>query len=330
MPIYWEASKKRWRFGFNRVIEQDRQRVRVRASKLLPAGWSRTQADAYERQRSAELYAAATGVERRRYLITDAVRIFVEERAAQLRGGRKATQELANMMTWYAGKELTDLANVAAAYRRAHAHLAPATVRNRLCYLRSACRYAVKTYSWPVPRPELATPTVRNQRMVYLRPDQQQALFAAFEDDDARALFVLSYEIGARWRSEVLRRKPEDVIRQGRDVWLDCGITKNGRPAWKWVPPAARWTLKYIPFQFGERYFYRRFHAAVQKAGLPAMVPHDQRHSIASDVLAQGGTLADVTAVLGHSSFAAAARYSHLYPEHAKAVLGRLAKGRKR
>ena len=112
-------------------------------------------------------------------------------------------------------------------------------------------------------------------------------------------------------------------------MYLDCGITKNGRRIWKWVPPAARWTLKFVPFTWGESYYYRRFHAAVAKAGLPAMVPHDQRHSIASEVLAQGGTLADVTAVLGHASYQAAARYAHLYPEHAKGVLGRLAKRRR-
>lgn len=330
MPIAWDKQKKRFRFFFNRVVEHDGRRQRVRASRLLPAAWSRTQADAYDRKRSAELYALASGIERPRYLITEAVRLYIEERLVELRMRHKCTQELANLLPWYEGKEVTDLQRIAADYRRAHAHLAPATVRNRLAYLRSACRYAVKSRQWPVPLPEAALPVVRNQRQVYLRPEQQTALFAAFEDDLARALFTLAYAIGARWRAELLPRQATDVVREGRDVYLDCGLTKSGRRVWKWVPPWARWTLKYIPWPYGESYFTRRWRRAVAAAGLPPMVPHDQRHSLASEILAAGGTLPDVTAALGHTSLLAAARYSHLYPEHVKQVLGKLAKSRQR
>lgn len=88
MPIAWDKAKKRWRFFFNRVIESDGRRERARASRLLPAGWTRAQADAYARKREAELYALASGIEPVRYLITEAVRIFIEERLPDLRGRR--------------------------------------------------------------------------------------------------------------------------------------------------------------------------------------------------------------------------------------------------
>ena len=328
MPISWDKAKGQWRFHFNRVIEAGHRRIRSRASRLLPKGWSRTQAEAYKRKREAELYALASGVDQPRFLITEAVRIFMEERLPDLIGKRKTAQELARLLPYYEGRELAELPEVAAAYRRDHVHLAAATVRNRLAYLRAACRYAVKTYRWPVPMPEAPTPTVRNRRQVYLRHDEQLALLECFTERDARALFTLAYFTGARWMAEILPRAREDIHYIEGDLFLDIGLTKNGTHGRKFVPPEAHWALAHLPFEYAERYFRLRWRRAAAQAGHPDMVPHDQRHSVASLVLATGGTLADVMQVLGHKSMAAAERYSHLYPEHAAQVLKRIFKRR--
>lgn len=41
MPIRWDTRNKRWRYEFDRRVHG----VRHRHSKLLPAGWTRDQAD---------------------------------------------------------------------------------------------------------------------------------------------------------------------------------------------------------------------------------------------------------------------------------------------
>ena len=323
MPIIWDKQRKRWRYTFNRVVTIDGVKRRKRATKRLPKGWDREQAEEYERQQTPELYALATGVRKPKYMIAKAVQLYVEDKVPHLRNGKKAAQELANMLPYYATRPIEDLAHVAAEYTKDCAGLAPATVRNRLAYLRAACRYAQRQYQWPTAKPELSTPKVRNSREVYLRIEDQERLWEYIEDVEARALFTLAYYIGARWRSELLPRQPEDVKRDGKDVWIDCGITKNGRRKWKWVPGPARWAVKYIPFQYQDTYYYRHWRAAVASAGLGDIKPHDQRHSLASVILNGGGTLPDVTAALGQESLAAASRYSHLYPERVKAVMKR-------
>src|SRR5690606_21433457 len=68
MSIYRDKERGCYVFEFDRVIEGKR----VRARKLLPKTWTRAQADAYDRQESARLYAIATRVERHEYSIEDA------------------------------------------------------------------------------------------------------------------------------------------------------------------------------------------------------------------------------------------------------------------
>ena len=72
---------------------------------------------------------------------------------------------------YFVGKPLGELAEVAAAYTREHrAELAPATIRNRLRYLTSACRWAWKHCAMGDrdPAAPVVMPTVSNERQVYV------------------------------------------------------------------------------------------------------------------------------------------------------------------
>lgn len=51
MSVYLDRSKARWRFSFNRIIAGRRWRV----TKLLAPGWSRAQAEAYDRQENFDV-----------------------------------------------------------------------------------------------------------------------------------------------------------------------------------------------------------------------------------------------------------------------------------
>ena len=322
MSVYWEATKKRWRFTFNRKIRG----YRYRSTKLLPQGWSQRQAEKYDQAESNRLYALATGVEKPRLSLAGAVQLYLDHRIPQLRDGRKAAQELAFLFDDISGGALEDVSGIAARYAEAQAGvLAPATVRKRLARLKAACRYAFKKkgYGDRDYTDGMDLPIADNQRQFYARLPELTRLWGKFEDAEARALFKLDFYMGLRWRAELLTREREHITRNGRDVWLEIGRTKNGEPVMKFVHPAVRSLLKFIPFAHGDSWYYDRWHKAVAAISRPELKPHDLRHSLASEIMARpGGNLDHVRAALHHKSLQAAQRYAHRYPETAKAILG--------
>lgn len=322
MPIYFDQQHRRYRFTFNRVVNGQRRR----ASRLLPAGWSREQADRFDVQETARLYAIATGVSERQPLISEAVRLYLEHRVPSLRFSRGTALALHRLMPHYQGRTLPELPDVAREYQAAHPELQAATVRNQLAYLRAACRYAWKhhgTGDQDYSR-RMTLPAVRNARHVYLRPDELQRLLAACESDELRALIRLAYYTGLRWVKELLPRERADIVREGGDVWLRVPDTKTGRPHMAWIHPAARRDLAHLPFARHWRTYYAGFEAARTKAGMPELHMHDLRHSMASALISSGATLSEVGAALGHSTPQSTARYAHLYPERLAAVVRKM------
>ncbi len=89
MPVYRDKRTGRWRFEFDRYVDGERRRVR----KLLPAGWSRAQAEAYDRQEGAALYAIAAGIAKPRHNIDEAVYRFQRERIGELKAGANVLRE---------------------------------------------------------------------------------------------------------------------------------------------------------------------------------------------------------------------------------------------
>src|SRR4051812_49908501 len=112
MPVYFDKGKTRWRFMFNRVIRSQR----YRATKLLPRGWSRTQAETYDRDETKRLYAIATGVERPEPLISQAVSLYLKHRTPRLRDGRGIAQELAYLAGYIDGRPMSQLADAGREY----------------------------------------------------------------------------------------------------------------------------------------------------------------------------------------------------------------------
>lgn len=327
MPVTFVEDKKRWRFFFNRVIGG----VRHRATKLLPKGWGRAQAEKHDRQETARLYAVATGVERPEPLIERAVELYLDHRVPKLRDGKGIAQELAYLAGYIEGRPMSQLADVSREYAEENDGLAPATVRNRLAYLRAACRYAWRKHKLTPhdPTGQMEFPHVDNIRDVKLPvEDYVRRILERIEDDETRALFTLAFYTGSRWPSEIHPRRPADVhrlvVRGKKKVLLAVGLTKNGSPRLIPVPPKARWTLAYLPFKYADRYYRERFNKARAAAKLPAIVPHSGRHVVATDILLNGGTLADVSAALHHKHWGSSARYAHLVTEHTERVLGRI------
>jgi len=144
MSIYRDKPTGRWRFDFDRWIGG----ARVRRRQLLPAGWTRSEADAFDRKESAALYAIAQGIARPRHTIGQAVALYVKGRVPELKAGKNAEREIECLEDWYLGRGLDELPEVCAEYAEDQAGaLKPATIKNRIAYLRAACRWAWKRHS---------------------------------------------------------------------------------------------------------------------------------------------------------------------------------------
>lgn len=333
MPVTYVPEKKRWRFFFNRKIRS----VRHRATKLLPAAWGRAKAEAYDRTETARLYAVATGVERPEPLIERAVELYLDHRAPKLKDGKGIAQELAYLAGYIGGRPMSELADVSREYAEEAEHLEPATIRNRLAYLRAACRYAWRKHALTPhdPTGQMEFPQVDNAKDVRLPVEVYEAKILKplrAIDIETCALYTLAFYTGSRWVSEILPRQPEDVHRlvaRGKaKVLLDVRTTKNGAPRLVPVPPKARWALAYLPFTRSPKFYYARYNPVRDAAGLPEIVPHAGRHIVAADILLHGGTLPDVSVALHHKHWGSSARYSAMLTEHAERVLSNI--GRKR
>ena len=328
MPVYFDRAKARWRFSFNRVFAGRR----VRATKLLAPGWSRVQAEAYDRRESGRLYAEATGLRKPQLSLAAAVQLYSDHKLVDAHGARrKAAQHLAQLEPFIEGAPLEDVAGVAARYTAAAQddELAPATIRNRLAYLKAAVRYAYRKHGYGDRdyTDRLLMPTVNNESQLYLRVPDVEKLLARIRDLEARAVFALAFWHGCRWITEILPRTSADLERRGRELWMKVGTTKNGTPRMVPVPPKARWALEHLPFERDWWDYYKEFKAARKAAGLKRVTPTTLRHSLASAIISRGGTLQDVGAALHHKSIGSSKRYAHLYPERVRQVI--LAIGRK-
>jgi hypothetical protein len=214
MPVYFAQDKGRWRFTFNRVI----RRKRTRATKLLPRAWGRAQAEAYDRQETARLYAIASGLEQPEPTIARAVALYLKHRVPKLRDRRGIAQELAFLAGYIEGRPMSELADVSREYAEENPALAPATVRNRLAYLRAACRYAWRKHGLTKhdPTGQMEFPAVNNTKDVRLPVAEYERRILrplAAVDLETCALFTLAFYTGSRWASEILPRLPEDVHR---------------------------------------------------------------------------------------------------------------------
>ena len=318
MPV--TSEKGRWRYHFNRKIRS----VRYRASKLLPKGFTRARAEAFERSETARYWAIATGIEKREALIDEAIQLYRKHRVAGQRAGSKAERHLAALLPYYRDRSVSDLGDIARRYEEDQRNvLSRDTIHNRLAILRTACRYAWKHHKLTDtdPTQSMIVPPPGPGRQVYVTVKELNTLLAQFEDKEAAALFRLAFYTGLRWIAELLPRQPSDVRVNRGQVWLYVGMTKNGVPAMVPIHPAVKACLRYLPFERPARDYSKAFQKARTMAGMKHVRPHDLRHSLASAIISDGGTLPDVQAALRHSSASSAKRYGHLYPARLRAVI---------
>jgi integrase len=300
MPIYRDKTTSRWMFDFDRYVSGER----VRRRQLLPAGWTRTQAEAFDRKESAALYALATGIAKPRHTIDAAVTRYARERLPALKHGANVGRELECMRDWWTARPIDDLHSVCAAYTADQTSaLSPATIKNRIAYLRAACRWAWKRHGMAETDPgaRVVSPTVRNARDVTITRAQMVALARACPHRGVRALIRIAYWTGMRV-SEIQRAKRVP----GLFVLAD---TKNASPRIVPCLPIIS-TAARVPMPLRSQIDY--WWPLTRKAcGLEHVRLHDIRHAAASAMVNAGVDLGTVGAVLGHKSAQTTKRYAH-------------------
>jgi len=309
MPIYRDKKSGRWMFDFDRYLEGH---GRTRKRRLLPAGWTRAQADAYERKESAGLYAIASGIARARHTVDEAVTRYKRERSPKLKHGGNVDRELDATRDWWTGRPIEELPEVCAEYAEDQdGALAAATIKNRIAYLRAACRYGWKRHKLCEhdPGARVVVPEVRNERSTYIDRAQMLALARACDSRPVRAMIRVAWYSGMRLSEiEAARRD----LTAGVFVLAD---TKNGERRLVPMHPRIRVCMRYeVPTRYTFGYWFRKAREAVGMAELHA---HDLRHSAASELIRVGVDLYTVGAVLGHKSHASTKRYSHLSVQQA-------------
>lgn len=306
MPISFDSRNQRWRYFFDRKVAGDRQRT----SRLLPKGWDRAKAQEFDRIETARLYAIAAGVTKPEHLIDAAVLTYLKERGPHLKNRHNLEIQFAACLDWFTGRPLQDLPTVAREYATAHADtLAPGTIRNRIAYLRAACRYAWKVHGWGEhdPAARLVIPSVNNARHVYLSRQDMLAICCKVSNQQARAAIKIAFYSGMR-QAEICRA----IVTGNSFVLAD---TKNGLPR---IVPIHRRISHIIhtpglwPITLTTWSLSKMFKAGAVAAGLGHARFHDLRHSTASEMVNAGVDLYAVGAVLGHKSTQSTQRYSHL------------------
>lgn len=301
MPIYYDRPRKRWRYEFSRLIGGRRQRT----TKLLPATWDRTKAEAYAREQDGHLYAVATGAIKEQPLISQAVLLYLQEHAPGLKNRAKLERDLAHLVDTYAGKRMNELAAVCDGYVKANPALNPATIRVRLAYLRAACRWAWKRKNLGDhdPGERVTLPAVKNERHEYVSRAELLRIVRTMPNRSARAVCLVAFYSGMRL-AEILRAEPTPHGWGLRD-------TKNGEPRLVPIHPKTSHLAQFWPIGAASSTVQHCFKAAAVDAGFTALRFHDLRHSSASAMVNAGVDTFTVGAILGHKSPQSTKRYTH-------------------
>lgn len=315
MSIYKDKPTGRWRFEFDHWIGGTRMRRR----QLLPAGYTRAEAEDFDRAEGKALWAIARGHVKPRHYIGEAVALYLRGRVPELKAGANAARELEQIREWWEGRSLDDLPRVCAEYAEDQAgSLKPATIKNRIAYLRAACRWAWKRHGLGDHDPggRVVAPEVNNARNTTIDRAQMVALARACRHPGVRALIRIAFYTGMRV-AEIQRAR-----RVGASFVLDD--TKNGEPRIVPMLPiistAARMKM---PRRSEIDYYWPLARVA---CGLQNVRLHDIRHSTATEMVNAGVDLATVGAVLGHKSAASTKRYAHHGTQLMAGALGKVGK----
>jgi integrase len=224
-----------------------------------------------------------------------------------------------------------------------------ATVTRIMAALSVCLAYGVTELQWldRNPMEKTSNPGHSEQRVRFLTDAERVALLKACKESSNPDLYtavVLSLTTGGR-KTEILGLRWPQIDFQHRTISLLQGATKNGEARTLPLVGEALTLLKerskvrnlkddhvFPPTVRAKKAaildLRTPWETAVKNAGLghyegegkarkfiPNFRWHDQRHTVASYLMAQGVTPLEISKILGHKTMAMVARYSHQAPE---------------
>lgn len=170
-----------------------------------------------------------------------------------------------------------------------------------------------------------------NKRQRFLNNDEIRALFIAADEDENQyaAAYVKFLLLTGIRRSEGLNAKWTDIQMVGEQKMLYVPHTKSGRSRYVMLNAMAIHILENLPRIAGNPYVFpgkiagrplnnpiKAFKRMINRAGIESSFRlHDIRHTVASLIINNGGTLYDVQAALAHANSKMSERYAHLSSE---------------
>ncbi|MDU8927666.1 site-specific integrase [Alisedimentitalea sp. MJ-SS2] len=232
---------------------------------------------------------------------------------------------------------LTARAEISSRPGRGVAKISNASVNRYFAALQHVLEIAVREYGWLEQNPMKRLKKLKEPqgRVRYLDADERKALLQACRESKnpyLEVILLIALTTGLR-RSEILG------MTWGR-IELDTGLvvieeTKNGtrRSSHLIEPIIERLNVLKQASDGKSQYVFpgknplkpidikSAWHKAVRSAQLEDFRFHDLRHTAASYVAMDGGSVPEIAALLGHKSFQMAARYAHLSEGHTKSII---------
>ncbi|MGR3761117.1 tyrosine-type recombinase/integrase [Roseobacteraceae bacterium NS-SX3] len=218
-----------------------------------------------------------------------------------------------------------------------------ATVNRYWAALHHVLEVAVREYGWLEQNPMKRIRKLKEPqgRARFLSSTEREALLSACADSEnpyLETIVLIAVTTGLR-RSEILELEWERVNLDTGHVIVE--ETKSGVRRSTYIMEPILKRLRILraqhrassPLLFPGRSGVRpidiksAWYRALEKAGLEDFRFHDLRHTAASYIAKDGGSVPEIAAVLGHKSFQMASRYAHLSDDHTRTVLEKTMKG---
>ena len=210
--------------------------------------------------------------------------------------------------------------------------LSPATANRHLSLLHRIFSLAIQWgYCEKNPASGINKFQENNQHQRFLNNDEIRRVFDAADMDDnvyAAAYIKILLLTGVR-RSEGLGMKWEHLQLSGEKQLWYIPHTKSGKSRYVILNPMALQILESLPKVVGNAYVFpgkvevqpinnpiKAFKRIINRAGIEESFRlHDLRHTHASLIINNGGSLYDVQAALNHANSSMSEKYSHLSNE---------------
>ena len=211
----------------------------------------------------------------------------------------------------------------------------PNTINKYLMCMSAVLTYAVKELELINSNPMTNVKNLKkpNGRIRFLTQEEIKILTQKCkeESDIIYVFFLISLSTGARY-SEVLNLKVENFDFDNSQVFYLN--TKNTEHRGVHIPFNVLEIIKNYIHKYNintflfvnpktQKFYYIRgiLQKIIKNAGIKDFHIHDIRHTTASYIAMNGGSLLDIADILGHKSIVMARRYSHLTQKHTAQII---------